>query len=140
MIAKKLKIKKSFFSPGRRSLFLAILLLLPISYLIAANIKLNQERQKILGDLEQTKKAANEYAEKEQHLNNLLSQVSSPQALEKVAREDLNLQKPGEKVLVVKREDESQSQEATSSQKETTGFSFQNIINWVKTKIGIDQK
>lgn len=87
--------------------------------------------------MEQTKKAADEYAEKEKHLNDLLSQVSSPQALEKVAREDLNLQKPGEKVLVVKREEDGQNQNSTSSQEEKAGFSFQNIIDWVKEKIGI---
>lgn len=137
MIARKSKIKKSFFSPDGRGLFLAILLLLPISYLVVTNLKLNQERQKILGDLEQTKKSAAESAEKEQHLNNLLSQASSPEALEKVAREDLNLQKPGEKILVIKREEEGQNQTSTLPQKEKTGFSFQNILDWVKEKMGI---
>ena len=140
MIAKKSKIKKSFFSPGKGSLFLAILLLFPISYLVATNLKLNQERQKIMGEMEQTKKAAIESIEKKNHLNSLLSQVSSPQALEKVAREDLNLQKPGEKILVIKREGEDQTQTSTPSQKEKPGFSFQNAINWVKVRLGIGQK
>lgn len=90
-----------------------------------------------MAEMEQAKAAVSESAEKENHLNNLLSQVSSPQALEKVAREDLNLQKPGEKILVIKREGEDQNQNTTSSQKEKPGFSFQNIINWVKEKLGI---
>ncbi|MDD4625277.1 MAG: hypothetical protein WCX23_02540 [Candidatus Paceibacterota bacterium] len=137
MIAKKQKIKKSFFTPKNKRLVLVFLLLLPIIYLAETNLNLNQERKKLIEDLEQTKKTLADSIDKENRLNNLLSHISSSQALEKVAREDLNLQKPGEKILVVKNEDDMQKQGEGSSQKEETGFSFGNIIDWIKEKTGI---
>lgn len=135
MIAKKQKNRKRFFSPERKGFFWTILLLISIVFLISTNLKLNQERQKVMAEMKEAKKSLAASIEKEEKLNNLLSHISSAQALEKAAREDLNLQKPGEKILVVKKEEESKN--STSSQKENTGFSFQNIIDWIKEKTGI---
>jgi len=137
MIAKKRKNKKRFLTPGKKSLFLTILLLPLIIYMAAANIKLNEERQKVLKDLAQVRETANTYSEKEKNLSSLLTEASTPAALEKVARESFNLQKPGERVLVVKKDTGTSVEASKVETKENTGFSLQTAIDWVKEKLGI---
>ena len=140
MIAKKRKNKKRFLTPGKKSLFLTILLLPLIIYMAAANIRLNEERQKVLKDLAQVRETANTYSEREKNLSSLLTEVSTPAALEKVARESFNLQKPGERVLVVKKDAGASVEAGKVETKEGTGFSLQTAIDWVKGKLGIGQK
>jgi len=139
MIAKKRKNKKRFLTPAKKSLLFTILLLPLVIYMAAANIRLNEERQKVLKDLAQVKETANTYSEKEKNLNSLLTQASTPAALEKVARESFNLQKPGEKILVVKKEDAAASTSGAIATKEA-GFSLQTVTDWVKGKLGIVAK
>jgi len=139
MIAKKRKNKKRFLTPGKKSLFLAIFILPLVVYMAVANIRLNEERQKVLKDLAQVKQTSETYSEKEKNLNSLLTQASTPAALEKVARESFNLQKPGEKILVVKKDDSAASTSGVEASKQA-GFSLQTVTDWVKGKLGIVAK
>lgn len=117
---------------------MTILILPLVAYMAMANIKLNEQRQKVLKDLAQVKETANIYSEKEKNLNSLLVEASTPAALEKVARESFNLQKPGEKILVVKKSATSTAEAGQSEAKKDEGFSLQRAIDWVKGMIGIN--
>jgi cell division protein FtsB len=132
MIAKKKKNRKSFWTFRKKTVLLAIFLVPLTIYFIDTNLKLNTERQKLLNNLADVKQTSNSYSEKEKRLNSLLTEAASPASLEKVAREELNLQKPGEQILMIKKDESTQGQDQ-GAQEQNKGL-FGNIINWIKNQ------
>jgi len=130
MIAKKRKKEKSILKDWTRKakVFLSVVFVLFLAY---TNIKIfveirkgDRELRKIEGIIE----ALNKEKEK---LNFELGSTDSEAYLEKVAREELGLQKPGEQVIVIKKEGEGESEG-----KESGGFQFlKDIFNWIKGKM-----
>ena len=91
------------------SIFFAILFLGLVGVLIVANLKINDRRREMTDKIGQLKEEIKVLEEKNQNLNKEVSDAGSLEQLEKVAREQLGLKKPGEEVVVVK--DESQKLE-----------------------------
>jgi len=60
-------------------------------------------------------------------LNFTLGETYSEEYLERVAREDLNMQKPGEIVYIIKKE----SSEMVNEEEKEYNF-FEKIINWIQ--------
>jgi cell division protein FtsL len=98
MITKSRKLKKSFSS---FSVLLLIFLFLGIGFLLISNWKIYQKRLELSTKIEALKKEI-EFLEKENYkLKTEISESFSESFLEKKAREDLNLKKPCEKVVVI---------------------------------------
>jgi len=101
MIAKKRKNRKSYKTIFFSSIF-GLLILAIIAFLVISNWKINERRQEMSAKIESLKKEIQQREEKNSQLKLGTSQSQSQDYLEKVARENLDLKKPGEEVVVVK--------------------------------------
>ena len=101
MIAKKRKNRKSYKTIFFSSIF-SLLILAIIYFLVISNWKINERRQEMSAKIESLKKEIQQREEKNSQLKLGTSQSQSQDYLEKVARENLDLKKPGEEVVVVK--------------------------------------
>ena len=124
---KKRKNKKIFLS-----VFLTALAGIFLIFLITLNVKISRERDKLqreLANLDRDLKAAQT---KREELTAKISEAQSSDYLEEVAREDLNLQKEGEKVVAfpIIREKEEKKEEA---EKNFLG----EISDWLLKKLKI---
>ena len=126
MIAKKNKKVKSIITNLKRRLAIAGLVVLFI-VLLNANIRILTEKQKAQKELQKVEESIEKTTKEKDNYNFQLGKSDSEEYLEKVAREDLGLQKPGEQVIVIKKQEDSQNSEDSGN----TGF-MQKIFNWVK--------
>ena len=111
MIAKFSRFRKKKTS----SLFLIILtgfsVVAAVVFLIILNLRINQERAKLQSEIENL---AGELQKSQLEREELLSKISKAQSedyLEKIARQDLNLQKEGEKVVAFVIEEKAKEEE-----------------------------
>lgn len=84
------------------SIFFAMLFIGLVGALVVANFRINSRRDEMMIRIDQLKKDIKSLEDKNQQLNKNLNQANSADNLEKVAREQLGLKKPGEEVVVVK--------------------------------------
>jgi len=126
MIAKKNKKVKSIITDLKRKLAIAGFAVL-IIVLLNANVKIWQEKQKAQKELQKVEESIEEIGKEKDNYNFQLGKSDSEEYLEKVAREDLGLQKPGEQVIVIKKQEDSQNTEGNGN----IGF-MQKVFNWVK--------
>jgi len=126
MIAKKNKKVKSIITNLKRRLAIAGLVVLFI-VLLNANIRILTEKQKAQKELQKVEESIEKTTKEKDNYNFQLGKSDSEEYLEKVAMEDLGLQKPGEQVIVIKKQEDSQNSEDSGN----TGF-MQKIFNWVK--------
>lgn len=126
MIAKKNKKVKSIITDLKRKLAIAGFAVL-IIVLLNANIKIWQEKQKAEKELQKVEESIEDITKEKDNYNFQLGKSDSEEYLEKVAREDLGLQKPGEQVIVIKKQEDSQN----TGGNENAGF-MQKVFNWVK--------
>jgi cell division protein FtsL len=101
MLAKKRKNKKE----SQAVIFSVIFVLVFFTvtgFLVAANWKINQKRNDLNAKIESLKKEIQAIEDKNAQLKADVSQGQTQEYLEKVARESLDLKKPGEEVVVVK--------------------------------------
>jgi len=91
------------------SIFIAFLFLLIISFLTISNIKINQKRRKLMAQIHSLKDEVQRAEERKEKLKNEISQAKSEENIEKVARDQLGLKKPGEEVLVIKKKKKEES-------------------------------
>jgi len=107
MIAKFRKNKKSFSAKSFLvSLFLIIFCLALIVFLSITNWKINQRRSELRTMLDQLKAQVQALEEKNKQLKENISYVQSQDYLEQVAREQLDMKKPGEEVVVIQKEEQ----------------------------------
>jgi cell division protein FtsB len=103
MIPKKIKKRKAdsslFFT-----VTLGLVCLTAIVFLVASNWKMGQRTGTLNSQVENLKAQINDLEQKKADLENGISQSQSQEYPEQVARNDLNMQKPGEEALVVKGE------------------------------------
>ncbi|MDD3170202.1 MAG: septum formation initiator family protein [Candidatus Paceibacterota bacterium] len=130
MIAKKRKKEKSVWKDftGKAKVFLSIAFVLFLAY---TNIRIFVETQKGDRELKRIEAIIEALNKEKEKLNFELGNTASEAYLEKVAREELGLQKPGEQVIVVKKEGEGEGVE-----KETGRFQFlKDVFSWIKEKM-----
>lgn len=126
MLTKKGKNKKTrealLFSVIFILLFLAV-----TGFLVVSNWNINQKRNDLNIKIESLRKEIQDLEDKKSQLESGISQSQSPEYLEEVARESLDLKKPGEDVVVVK-------QPATAT--EETASQEKNLWQKIWQKIG----
>jgi len=99
-----------------------------VCFLVYSNAKIFQKRTDLGKDLERLDTSVETLTEEKDLLKFRLGETYSQEYLEKVAREDLGMQKPGEKVVVIKK-----SNPGEESGKEDSVL--QNILNWFNSLI-----
>lgn len=110
-------------------LFFGLILFLLLGFLVVSNWNINKKRVEFNSRLEILSKKIQNLEEINRDLKGKISVISEESYLEKVAREKFNLRKPGERVVVIKKE------KATSSEAERNSFIPQNWLDWIKSKI-----
>jgi len=113
MIAKRKRFKKIPHQNIFFSTLLLILVLLIIGFLIVSNRRISQRRGELTSQINRLKREIQILEEKKQQLMSSISQGSEETYLEKEARERLGLKKPGEEVVVIKRENPPGAREKT---------------------------
>jgi len=134
MIAKLRKKRRVQSSQNRTGIIIfGIVFLLIIGFLVVTNITiyrrrvLLKERIKIVSGQIQELKGEKSVLQKE------ILAAESQERLEKTAREQLNLKKPGEEVVVITREQELPEEEGKKEEK--TSWNPKNWWEWIKGKV-----
>jgi cell division protein FtsB len=101
-------------------LILAVLIFISVG-LIIGNLKVKQKREILYQKMEKVKKEMEKLSHQNELLQSEISKKQTQDYLEKVAREDLNLKKEGEKVvafpILEKEEKEEESEKQSLWQK-----------------------
>lgn len=106
MVAKLKKNKKWPLKSIILSVLLAVLSLGAIVFLSATNWKISQRRAEFSKRIEVLKAEVDVLEEKNRGLKENLSYIESQDYIEQVAREQLDMKKPGEEVVVIQKEEE----------------------------------
>jgi len=85
------------------SVFVVLIFLLTILFLVVNNIKASQRRAKLTARIKVLENKIQQVKKQQEELKNKISQAKSKENIEKVARDQFNLKKPGEGVVVVKK-------------------------------------
>ncbi len=127
MIAHSKRFKKS--RPRFFALFFGIIiLLLMVGFLGLSNFKINKKRAEFNSRLQILAPKIQDIERRNQDLKEKISEIPKEDYLEKVAKEKLNLKKPGEEVVVITKEKES----PTSTREEKNPFNHQNWFDPVR--------
>lgn len=110
MISKSRKFKKTSFQALFLSTVLGLLVLLIIGFLIVSIFRLNQKKSELSSRIEELKEEIQIFERKNQELRAGISQVGTKDFLEEIAKEEFNLQNPGEEVVVIKKEKEKEEE------------------------------
>ena len=129
--------KKRVFQQPRRwkglfSIFLVMLAGVLLIFLITLNLKISQERAKLQRELANLQGELQKSQEGREELIAKLSKAQSGDYLEKVARQDLNLQKEGEKVVAFVLKEKTE--EGEKDEEETF---WGKISDWLLEKLKI---
>ncbi len=103
-----------------------ILILLIIVFLIIANMRIYQKREQLISRVEILKNKIEGIKSKNNDLIEGISNANNDQYTEKIAREELDLQKPGEKVFSFIKAPNEQQQK-NENQKNI----FQDWLGWI---------
>ena len=103
-----------------------ILMLSFLILLVVANVRIYQKREKFISQIEKLKNKIQNMQNKNSDLKKGISQINNDEYIEKIAREELSLQKPGEKVISFIKEP-SQQNEDSQGQKNF----LQNWLGWL---------
>jgi cell division protein FtsB len=109
MLAKKHKKVKWGIHINKKKIaivFWALFGLWFIVFLFYSNIKMFQKRTELDKNLEVLDSNVESLIKEKDSLNFMLGETSSDAYLEQVAREDLGMQKPGEQVVIIKKDND----------------------------------
>jgi len=123
--------KKNFKSDKERlflKIFIGILALVLLVLLGFSNYKLKGRRKQLNSQVSDLKQQIQELEEKKKQLEPMVTEDSNGEYLEEIARDQLNLRKPGEKVVIVKKEEAEQEEPELQPEK---GW-WQKIIERIK--------
>lgn len=115
------------------SIFFAFLFMGLVMALVVANFRINGRRDEMIKRIDQLKTDIKTLEEKNQQLNKSLNQVDTDANLEKVAREQLGLKKPGEEVVVINNLDkvaENNVEKPVEVPKTKPNRSIWNPLDW----------
>lgn len=113
--------------------FGGILILFIFVILVIANIKIYYKRQEYLAQVANLQNQIKDIQQRNENLKQGISKADDNQYIEKVAREELDLQKPGEKVVSFVMS-QTQSQETNNQPKNIWQKWLNNTWNWIKNK------
>jgi cell division protein FtsB len=125
MIAKKNKKVKSIINDWKRRLSIVGFVFL-IAVLLNANIRIFIEKNKAEKELKKIEDAIEIEVKEKERYNFELGKSSGEEYLEKIAREELGLQKPGEQIIVIKKQEEIEQEE------EQNKGTMEKIVDWFK--------
>jgi len=112
MVAKFKKNKKSKSLKDKvLSIFLISLVLFIVGFIIVTNWKINKRREGLINRVSLLKEEVQKLEEKNRELKEKKLDSESEDYLERVARDQLDLKKPGEEVIVVQKEEEQKEEE-----------------------------
>ena len=115
-------------------LLMIIILLAVVGFLAFSNIKMRDYRQRIISQLYQLEDEIRILENRNEELKAKISQSGTQDFLEQVAREQFNLKAPGEQVVVISKERNSQeTEENEPAEKEKEPF-FKYWWEWLKSK------
>jgi len=133
MLAKKHKKVKWGIHINKKKIaivFWALFGLWFIVFLFYSNIKMFQKRTELDKNLEVLDSNVESLIKEKDSLNFMLGETSSDAYLEQVAREDLGMQKPGEQVVIIKKDNdlEKDINSGNGVLKVISG-----VIDWIKS-------
>lgn len=105
--------------------------------LVIADVRIYQERQKFISQVESLKNKIQGLENKNSSLKQGIANADNSQYMEKVAREELDLQKPGEKVVsfVVTQKEPSQNGSEQKNFFQAWQANLSNFWNWITGKL-----
>jgi cell division protein FtsL len=95
-----------------------------VGFLLYSNIKMFQKRIELNKELQKIDNNLESLTKEKDLLKFRVGETSSKEYLEKVAREDLGMQKPGERVVIIKKSD------SVNENTSENGGILQKISNW----------
>lgn len=128
MLSKKAKKWKRGISIDKKRLIIFLWMMfcvLFVGYLLFCNIRIFQKREDLSKNLAELDNNIESLTKDKETLSFDLGQTYSPEYIEKVAREDLGMQKSGEQVVVIKKNDS-----AADSQDNTGNDIWNDVVNW----------
>ena len=128
MITKSRKKEKPFRNILASLLFFCLILGV-VGFLAVSNLSANKRREELNNRISSIKKGIEDLENKKKELEVSASETGQEDYLEKVAREQLNLKKPGEKVVVILSPEQEQNKEKEVT--EEKGF-WQKILDPVR--------
>ncbi len=114
------------------SVSLGILLLVIIGFLINTNLRINRRRVESLSQIKILKEEIKTLEEQRKEMKEKISQATSKEYLEEVARNQLGLRKSGEEVVVVTQEKESEGEKEEKEEK--SFWNLKKIWEWIRNK------
>ena len=111
--------------PRLAYLFLTFTFIFLIGFLIVSNWNIHKKRSKFNRGLKTLEGNLEKAEKRNQELKAKIADVSDKDYIERVAREKFGLKKPGEEVVVIKRE---KAKPVPETKKEESKFSFQRWI------------
>ncbi len=114
-----------------------IIILIITGFLVFSNIKIKQKKDKLNAQIAAIEKEIEDLQNKNEGLKEGISRVGDEEYVEKVAREELNLQKEGEKVVgfILPAEQSKQGQEKNFWQPSSWRKWFGEKWQWLKSKL-----
>lgn len=100
-----------------------------IVFLLYSNIKIFQKRTELNKNLETLDSTVESLTKEKDSLSFSLGETSSSEYLERVAREDLGMQKAGEQVVIIKKEAGTESSGSSSN---GVLQIVSKLVDWVK--------
>ena len=100
-------------------ILLALILIFFTVFLAISNFKINQKKTELDSELQSLENKAKELEQKKNLLESQISQSQNQEYLEEVAREQLNLQKEGEKVVAFPISENQEETKETKPEKQT---------------------
>jgi len=130
MLTKNIKKVKGKIKVDKKKisfLFWSIICLVFVVYLFYCNVKMFQKRTELSKSLKELNTNVESLTKEKEILSFRLGETYSEEYLERVAREDLGMQKAGEKVVVIKKTDSGEDDKNNSN----TNI-INNIVEWFK--------
>jgi cell division protein FtsB len=119
---------------GNKILFpvAGIFLSLIMVFLVFVDLHINKQKEELISQIDYYQNQILDIQKKNQNLRDEIANADDPQYLEKIAYEQLNEQKPGEKAVIFVASDEKP---AEAPKPETSWTSWlSNTWNWIKSK------
>ncbi len=133
MIANLKRFRKRSFRQSQSKfpkIFFGLVLLTLLGFLAVSNWKIYKKRTELNSGIEILSQKLQELESANQELKEKISDIPGKDYLEKVAREKFNLKKPGEEVVVIKKEKGNAT--PTEIQEQNNAFSLQNWLNPIR--------
>jgi len=124
--------KKQKIEASLKDFFLrtgAILIIFVLVFLVVADIKIYQKRKGLQAEVVKYEQQIKEIKERNKELEERISNSDNPDYIEKVAREEQDMQKPGENVVSFVMPEE---QPETEKSETTANDWFGKLANWIK--------